>query len=89
MNEELKDWRGTPITAGCTIVYPGRASSSMWMNEGTVKEINVKLVSRWNGDPERVTTLTVVRTRTTGYGAIKSQPYTIDSVDRVTVVPGV
>lgn len=35
--ENLRDWRGTPITVGAHIVYPGRASSSIWMTESIVR----------------------------------------------------
>ena len=37
---ELRDFRGTPILVGSRILYPCRASSSVWMNEAEVKSIN-------------------------------------------------
>lgn len=32
----MTDFRGKEITVGSKIVYPGRAGSAMWLNEGTV-----------------------------------------------------
>lgn len=33
------DFRGLSLAVGQTIVYPGRASSSLWMNAGIILEI--------------------------------------------------
>jgi len=35
----VKDFLGNEIEVGDTIVYPGRASSSLWMNKATVLEV--------------------------------------------------
>ena len=43
----MKDWRGTPIVVGSTVVYPSRKGSSLWMTEGTViglKPLTIKKV---------------------------------------------
>jgi hypothetical protein len=45
---ELLDWRGNPINVGDTVVYPGRQSSLVWMNEGIVVEIKEKEISPYN-----------------------------------------
>lgn len=31
-----KDWRGTEIKVGSTVVYPSRQGSLLWMTEGEV-----------------------------------------------------
>lgn len=36
----MKDWRGTKIKVGQTVVYPSRQGSSLWMTEGVVVEVN-------------------------------------------------
>jgi len=35
----MKDWRGTPIKVGSTVVYPSRKGSSLWMIEGVVQSL--------------------------------------------------
>lgn len=32
----VKDWRGTEIQVGSTVVYPSRQGSRLWMTEGEV-----------------------------------------------------
>jgi hypothetical protein len=84
MNDEiLKDWRGTAITAGSIIVYPGRHSSSLWMTEATVLSVTERPTYR---GPERV--LVVLPSRTQGYTPTNWKPrkVTITAIDRVTVV---
>lgn len=38
----MRDWRGTPINVGSTVVYPSRQGSTLWMNEGEVVRIESK-----------------------------------------------
>lgn len=75
---EYKDWRGTPIEVGSIVVYPGRASSSMWMNEGEV----VGLVERHLYPDGKAPAIRVRRTR----GHYSEGISTLDRLDRVTVV---
>lgn len=78
----LTDWRGTPIEAGSTIVYPGRHSSQLWMNEGVVVEINS--VTKWSAT---LTELKVQRTRDRWNSAITARAFvTLTALDNVTVV---
>lgn len=35
----MQDWRGTELKVGSIVVYPGRHSSGLWMNEGVVEQI--------------------------------------------------
>lgn len=39
MEREILDWRGTPITVGCSIVWAVSHSSSISVNEGIVLEL--------------------------------------------------
>lgn len=39
----LRDWRGSEVNIGDTVVYPSREGSKMWMTEGEVVTVNVKL----------------------------------------------
>ena len=57
MFEIGKDWRGTPLHIGSTIVYPSRHSSSVWMTEAIIEEVHMV--------HERVTKLVVRRSRMT------------------------
>lgn len=57
MFEIGKDWRGTPLHVGSTIVYPSRHSSSVWMTEATIEMIYMV--------HDKVTKLVVRRTRMT------------------------
>jgi glutamate synthase domain-containing protein 3 len=56
MDFYVKDFLGKHIQQGDTIVYPGRASSALWMNKATVLEVLVsgKVVARTN-EGKRVT----------------------------------
>jgi len=38
----MKDWRGTTIKVGSTVIYPSRQGSAMWMSEGVVEAIDGK-----------------------------------------------
>lgn len=59
----LKDWRGTKIKVGSTVVYPSRQGSRLWMNEGTVLSLEPLTVQRKGGQrvshpsPERLTVI--------------------------------
>jgi len=64
--ETKLDWRGNPITVGCTVVYPAQVRNRVWMNEAEVVEIeprrlDVKVTrGRWDSDTGRLTRLTRV-----------------------------
>lgn len=79
---ELKDWRGTPIEVGSTIVYPGRHGSWIWMNEGEV----ISIAPREPKYFSRPVTLTVRRTRDSGDWGGKEKVVSVYAVERVTVV---
>lgn len=81
----MKDWRGTPIEVGSTIVYPGRQGSSVWVNEAVVLEVGER--RRWQLLPgETEPALKVRRTHdTTGWRDL-DKVSTVTAVDRVTVV---
>jgi len=78
---EMKDWRGTLITPGSIIVYPGRQSSSMWMVEAEVLEI----FQDWHWD-RFVWALRVQPTRVGRYGERSLKPVKITALERVTVI---
>lgn len=80
--EELKDWRGTPIAEGSTVVYPGRHSSSLWLTEGTVRAISYGEPD-WRGNPRPRLLVDVVRT--SGYRST-NRPALLTNVNMVTVV---
>lgn len=83
---ELKDFRGTPITVGSVIVYPGRQSSSLWMTEAVVEEI----ITRTSWNDREVPALRVRPTLTTGYPEIPDSGgkiVVIEQVGRIVVVP--
>lgn len=70
----MKDFLGKTIDVGDTIVYPGRQSSSLWMNKAEVTEVGPNYL-----------TVMVERKNYRGQvvGHRKSK---ISSVNRVTVV---
>jgi len=79
---ELKDWRGTPIEVGSTIIYPGRQGSSVWVNEGEVLAISTNESRIWHRSAE----LTVRRIRDShGWGREEKVVY-VYALERVTVL---
>lgn len=87
---ELKDWRGTPIEVGSTIVYPGHRGSAYWVTEAEVTDIQWE-PHKWRTF-ESSPKLTVERKlESYGYGVNgKGNPVAgksiITAVGRVTVV---
>jgi endonuclease/exonuclease/phosphatase family metal-dependent hydrolase len=51
----MKDFMGREITAGCTIVYPVRRASSMWLSRMEVQQVTAKSISGYNPEGRRVT----------------------------------
>lgn len=71
----MNDWRGREITVGCTIIYPCRVSSSVWLNEAVVEEVHSNK-------------LIVAPTRSTHrWRASTGRSVTLTALERVTVVP--
>ena len=61
----MNDWRGTPIGVGTRIVYPGRSSSYLWLNEAEVTdvgqhELKVRRVAETRGRERQNVESTVV-----------------------------
>lgn len=77
----LTDWRGTPIEPGCTIVYPGRKSSSLWVTEAVVIETGTQ--PSWRGV---IPHLVVQITKSSGYFRTPRR-VRLTSIDKVTVIP--
>lgn len=83
----MKDWRGTDIEVGSTIVYPSRTGSAMWMVEAVVDD--VYMVERYGRKEPR---LRVKRKKETSpylgndYRLVQGRPTVLHAVDRVTVV---
>lgn len=78
---EMIDWRGTPITPGSIIVYPGRQSSSMWMVEAEVLEVYQQ--DQWG---DLIWTLKVQPIRAGSFGRTNKKPVKITALERVTVI---
>jgi hypothetical protein len=55
----VKDWRGTEIEAGDTIVYAVKESTSVGLNEALVTEVGEE--ADWYGRPEIRVTATWLR----------------------------
>ena len=60
----MKDWRGSPIKVGSTVVYPSRQGSRLWMSEGEVVSVKPRIgVIKKGGkrvshpDPQRLTVI--------------------------------
>lgn len=83
MNDQPLDWRGTPIEVGSIIVYPGRHSSYLWMNEGEV--LSLSTFEEWGRTKPM---LRVRRTREERWDRTHevSGESTLTAVHRVTVV---
>lgn len=77
----MKDWRGTDITIGSTIVYPGRHSSSLWMTEAIV--LNITERKTWQG---AVPVLIVLPIQSTGYAPAKPRKVVLTALERITVL---
>jgi len=84
---EIRDFRGTLIEVGDTIVYPGRGGSSLYMVEGKVVDIVETKQAYWREDDRFVTKLKV---QGTGGGSSKWRGHeklvTINVTNRVVVV---
>lgn len=50
----VRDCVGNVITAGCTVVYPVRAGSSMWMSRMVVTQVSLAGISGYRPDSRRV-----------------------------------
>lgn len=70
-----RDFLGNEITPGCTIAYPNRSGSSMWMRTGTVETIS-EAMEAWSRR-----TVSVLKVRTD-----KGKLVTVSSLKRVVVV---
>ena len=69
-----KDWRGTPITLGCTIIYSTHVGRRSEVTEGIVA---------WIYEKE----LVVTPTRNTKGPLIDARAVRLRALDRVTVLP--
>lgn len=87
-DSDLRDWRGTPIEIGSTIVYPGRHGSSMWMVEGKVRNIVMINFYAIHTGAKPDYHLIVVPTSQSAYWGSRDdrKAVTIFRTDRVTVV---
>lgn len=86
MKIELLDWRGNPITEGCTIVYPVTYGSTLYVREAVVQEIIDTGKTDYNG--EQLLMLRVQPTADTSYGTLTNNQkiVSLHSLSRVTVV---
>ena len=81
-----RDWRGTPIRVGSTVVYPSRQSSSTWMNEGIV--VSLEQVDHPYRSGDKVWKIGVRGTREQHYGSVapKGGRVAYPDPNRITVV---
>lgn len=78
-----KDALGNVITTGSIIAYPGRMSSSMWMNFAVVYRVEES--SDWRGYP--YTKLYCVRVGGSHqWGDLRTKKVEVTSIDRVLIV---
>lgn len=77
----MKDWRGTDILPGSIIVYPGRASSHMWMIEAEVLELIT--IDHWG---EETPGIRVQPLRQGTFGRTDMKPVKLIALERVTVI---
>jgi hypothetical protein len=55
----VKDFVGQEIKPGCSVVYPTRRGSSMWMNKMTVDLVEDSHISGFNNVGRRVNVTTI------------------------------
>ena len=60
VREIVKDFLGQEIKPGCTVVYPARRGSSMWMNTMVVDLVLPKRISGFNNVGRRVNVTTIL-----------------------------
>ncbi|EFC86484.1 hypothetical protein [Parafrankia sp. EUN1f] len=41
-DDQVTDWRGSPIVGGSLVIYPGRQGSAQWITEARVVEVGPK-----------------------------------------------
>lgn len=83
----VNDWRGAPIEPGCTIVYPGRQGSSLWMTEAkvlSVREVPIEYGYRKGQVVHQIDAQPLRRSGWRSNDGLKR--IVITSVDRVTVI---
>lgn len=51
----MNDFVGIPIVAGCTVVYPVRRGSKMWLQKLSVQSVDLGKVHGFNSEGRRVT----------------------------------
>lgn len=44
----MLDWRGTELRVGSRVIYPVRKSSSMWVTEATVVQIQEDFIEKFS-----------------------------------------
>jgi hypothetical protein len=82
MIESYTDWLGNVIVPGDHVIYPGRQSSSLWMNHAKVLSIG-ETESYWGG------TSPILRVQHTGKGHHfwnTDKVVTLSALNRVTKV---
>jgi hypothetical protein len=82
MVESYTDWLGNEIKVGDHIVYPGRQSSSLWMNHAKVLGF-VESESYWGG---KKTTMKVQHSDKSKRCWTKNAVVTLSALNRVTKV---
>lgn len=83
MANEYIDWLGNTIVPGDHVVYPGRQSSSLWMNHAKVLEISDEKESSWG---RKYRTMRVQHTEKSHYGWTKGKIVSLCVLERVTKV---
>lgn len=79
--ESYTDWLGNKIQVGDLIVYPGRQSSSLWMNHARVLEISERH-TYYGVHP----IMKVMHTDKSQYGRMKDKVVIITKLQQVTKV---
>jgi hypothetical protein len=74
-----RDYFKNEILQGDIIAYPGRGSSSLWMNHGLVVEVYQKKKHSWQKEPCEL----VTRLRVKKLGSETSRTSTIECFDRI------
>ena len=72
----MKDWRGTPIRVGATVIYASHMGARTWVTEATVREV-------LKGE------LVVALLRNTRGDGSAGRLVRLRALDRVTVLPEV
>ena len=84
---QVKDWLGTEMGIGDTVIYPSRQSSSLWVNEGKIVSLEMIDPPYLYNKGTKVPQVGILRSRSSGWrGKDPGKKVSYPDVGRITVI---